>query len=133
MKYAQFTKVPVSQSKAEIEHLLTKYKADQFGAASDFATGAALVQFRYNGSIIRFEVCLANLDEQQIRQSWRALVLAIKSKLESVESGIETFEEAFLAHVVMPNGATFGKVAIPQIQKALEDGRMPVDLLEWRG
>ncbi len=36
----------------------------------------------------------------------RALLLVIKAKLESVESGIETLEQAFLAHVVMANGQT---------------------------
>ena len=127
--YAQYTKVPISQSKAEIERILERYKADQFGSASDNETHRAMVQFRFNAKIIRFEMSLENLAEQQVRQRWRALLLAIKSKLESVESGIETFEEAFLAHVVMPDGRTFSKFAIPQIEQAALEGRMPQTLL----
>ena len=127
--YAQHTKVPITQSKGEIERTLERYKADQFGTASDSESQRAMVQFRFNAKIIRFEMSLGNLSEQQIRQRWRALLLAIKSKLEAVESGIETFEEAFLAHVVMPDGRTFGKVAIPQIEQAALEGRMPRNLL----
>ena len=45
--------------------------------------------------------------EQAVRQRWRALALVIKAKLESVESGIETTEQAFLANVVvMADGFT---------------------------
>src|SRR4029453_1820841 len=44
--------------------------------------------------------------EQACRQRWRALALCIKAKLESVESGIEEFEGAFMAQVVMPDGKT---------------------------
>lgn len=128
-QYAQYTKVPVSQTKAEIERILEKYKADQFGSATDAESGRAMIQFRFNTKVIRFEMTLQNLNEQQVRQRWRALLLAIKSKLESVESGIESFEEAFLAHVVMADGRTFGKLAIPQIEQAALEGRMPQTLL----
>lgn len=132
MRYAEKTRVPVSQSKNEIESLLAKYKADQFGSASDTMSGAAMVQFRYQGRIIRFEMMTKNLSEQQVRQRWRALLLGIKSKLECVESGIETFDDAFLSHIVMPDGRTFGKLAIPQIQQAITDGRMPTQLIEFK-
>lgn len=128
-QFAQYTKVPISQTKSEIEHVLEKYKADQFGSATDSESQRALIQFRYSAKIIRFEMSLANLNDQQMRQRWRALLLSIKSKLESVESGIETFEEAFLAHVVMPDGQTFGKLAIPQIEQAVLENRMPRTLL----
>ena len=52
-----------------------------------------------------------------MRQRWRALALCIKAKLEAVECGITSFEEEFLAHVVMPNGQTFGKLALAQIER----------------
>ena len=49
--------------------------------------------------------------EQACRERWRALVLCLKGKLESIESGIETFEQAFLAHTFLPSGETFGEWA----------------------
>lgn len=128
-QFAQYTKVPVSQTKTEIERILERYKADQFGTATDAETQRAMIQFRFAQKIIRFEVTLANLNEQQVRQRWRALALAIKSKLEAVESNIETFEEAFLAHVVMPDGRTFGKFAIPVIEQAILENKMPRTLM----
>jgi len=63
--------------------------------------------------------------EQACRQRWRALNLAILAKLEAVEAGITTFEEEFLAHLVLPNGKTVGQWAVPAVGKALSDGKMP--------
>lgn len=48
----------------------------------------------------------------------------IKAKLESIESGIETFEDAFLAHIMMPDGATVGEHAKPMIARSYESGTM---------
>lgn len=51
---------------------------------------------------------------QMKRQRGRALMLVIKAKLESIESGIETLEQAFLANIVMADGATvFDRVQEP--------------------
>lgn len=133
MSYAAKTKVPVDRTRVEIENTLRRYKADQFGSAIDNDAHRAMIQFRCQMRIIRFEMELPHNNDQRLRSKWRALCLAIKAKLESVESGIETFEEAFLAHVVMPNGQTFGKVAIPQIQTAIESGVMPRTLIEFKG
>ena len=132
MAYATRTVVTVEKSRAEIEQILKRYKADQFGSAIDNGAHRAMIQFRCQGRIIRFEMELPQT-EQKLRSRWRALCLALKAKLESVESEIETFEEAFLAHVVMPNGDTFGNVAIPEINRAIESGVMPKTLIEYKG
>jgi hypothetical protein len=63
--------------------------------------------------------------EQVCRQKWRALALVVKAKLEAVESGITTFEEEFLAHIVLPDGRTFGAWARPQLNEAYATRRMP--------
>lgn len=52
-------------------------------------------------------------------------MLAIKSKLESVESGIEQFDEAFMAQIVLPDGRTMAEYAMPQIAKSYTSGTMP--------
>ena len=120
MPYAAKTKVPIERSRAEIEKVLTRYKADQFGSAIDNDAHRAMVQFRCQQRLIRFEMELPKAD-QQLRSRWRGLVLAIKAKLESVESGIETFEEAFMSHVVMPDGQTVGAHLTPAIAAAYKD------------
>jgi hypothetical protein len=63
--------------------------------------------------------------EQACRQRYRALSLAVKAKLESVEAGIETFEQAFLAHIVLPNNQTVGEWAELQVEQAYLSGKMP--------
>jgi hypothetical protein len=64
--------------------------------------------------------------DQATRSAWRALLLVIKAKLEAVETGITTFEDEFLAHLVLPNGQTVGEWAIPMIAEAYENGlRLP--------
>lgn len=62
------------------------------------------------------------------RQRWRALLLVIKAKLESVENAIETFEESFLGQIVMPNDQTVATIIRPQIGEAYKTGKMPKQL-----
>ena len=87
-------------------------------------TGRAVVSFRAQNRYIRFAMEIP-LIAQEERQRWRALVLVIKAKLEAVESGITTFENEFLAHIVLPDNRTVGEWLAPQIDSAYEEGGMP--------
>lgn len=67
----------------------------------------------------------------EARAAARELALAIKAKLVTVESGIETLEEAFLAHIVVPSDGRsrrFADVAIAAIARAYSspDGLPPL-------
>jgi hypothetical protein len=42
-----------------------------------------------------------------------------------VESGISTFEQEFLAHIILPDNSTVGDWIGPQIEQAYETGAMP--------
>lgn len=143
MAYAENTKVPIERSKAEIEKTLTRYGAQGF--AYGWQEEMAVVRFVIADRQVRFILPLPPLSEfardgrnrlrgkeaQQIaweqgcRQRWRALALAIKAKLEVVESGIATFEDEFLAHIMLPNGETAGNWMKPQIAQAYQSGKMP--------
>jgi hypothetical protein len=123
MRYARRTKVPVPRSRQELETLVLRYKADQFGSAFDREGGRAMVQFRIDQWLVRFILPLPSNSEQDQRQRWRALTLVVKAKLEAVESGITTFEEEFLPHIVMPTGQTVGEWAGPQLRDLKEQGR----------
>ena len=126
-KYASKTKVPVSQSKREIEDTLTRYGADQF--MQGWRDTDAAVGFRLHGRMVRFVVPMPDASEsgleQKMRQRWRALLLVIKAKLEAVESGITEFDEEFMAHIVMPDGLTIAEHIGPQIASAYESGKLP--------
>lgn len=125
-QFAAKTKVPVDQTRNEIERTLVKYGASRFAYFSE--DGRAIIVFEAEDRRLRFDLPLPQGDSDKIaqsrRQKWRALLLAIKSKLESVESGIETFEEAFLAHVVMPDGITVGQHARSGIESAYKSQKM---------
>ena len=125
MAYAERSKVSVGQSKADIEKLLKRYGASAF--ANMEREGLAQVAFTMEGRNILFRMQLPD-NEQQERSIWRALLLTIKGKLESAERGIETFEEAFLANIVMPDGQTVAEATMPAIQHHY-DGRTDVPLL----
>lgn len=121
--YASKTTVSPDRSRAEIESLVKKYGATQF--VSGYDVNAGFVGFMAKDRVVRFTVPLPKNTgsqreyEQQERTQWRKLLLAIKAKLESSLSGIETFEEAFLAQIIVPgNNETVGKWAREQLKQA---------------
>lgn len=142
--YAKDTTVDASRSREEIERTLVRYGADQF--MYGWRDKQALVEFKMNNRRIRFLLTLPSRDEfkfteikaivrsdkaqseayeQACRQRWRALLLVIKAKLESQESGIETFEEAFAMQTVLPDGSTAAEYFLPQVATAYKTNVMP--------
>lgn len=143
--FAENTSVSVEKSKAEIEKILSRYGATKFMYATEETR--SVVAFIANGKHVRFLLPLPDSNaeefrytptgrtrksntvnekyEQEIRRRWRALALSIKGKLEAVESGIMSFEEEFFAHIVLPNGKTVSEEALPMIETAYQNGRMP--------
>lgn len=126
-KYAVDTKVPVSQTRNEIEQTLTKFGASSFVFAIE-AKQAAVV-FECQGRRVRFNLPLPkDVTETRTarihRERWRALFMAIKSKLVAVDTEIETFEEAFLSHIVMADGSLVGDHARPALEQQYASGRM---------
>lgn len=137
-RFAETTRVPVSQSIAEIERVLSRYGADGFMSGWDRQRGIASLAFRVNARHVRFEIPMPKASDfrggdseverqmgQQERQRWRALLLVVKAKLEAVESKIATFDQEFMAHVVLPDGRTISQVILPQIEHAYITGKMP--------
>jgi hypothetical protein len=125
--YAAKTKVQGDQTRIEIERTLKRYGADRFAYFNE--DGRASILFEAHDRRIRFDLPLpvetrTGRDEQLVRSRWRALLLCIKAKLESVESKIESFEEAFLAHVVMPDGQTVAQHTLPRIEQVYAGGEI---------
>lgn len=147
-RYAADTKVPAKRSRDEIERTLERYGADQF-AYGWAETGDTVIGFRAHGRMIRFEMPMPDVAdyrdtaggirrsegaiEQAVakaeRQRWRALVLVIKAKLEAVESGIVSFEDEFLAHIVLPDGSRMSEWAQPQLERVYASGAMPASIM----
>ena len=127
MAYAARTKVPANRTRLEIEALMKKRGADQFLSGDDGKR--AILAFRLKGRQLRFTLPLATArNEQQIRSRWRALLLVIKAKLEAIDIGILTIEDAFLAETVLPDRSTVAEHMAPQIEAAYATGKMPPPL-----
>lgn len=151
MVYARGTTVEIDRSRMEIERTLKRYGADQFSYGSDDSRGVYVIQFRAHSRAVRFTLWrpksddneiqfvrkgtrrpanqIARAIEQRTKERWRALLLCVKAKLESVESHIETFDEAFMPHIILPDGQTASEWLSPQIAIAYETGQMPKQLL----
>ena len=127
MTYANRTAVSVDKSQKEIQKTLEKYGATGF--LFGVSSGQAICAFEMNSRRIKFVISVptgnSDKDKQKKRTSWRCLLLAIKAKLECAASGISTFEQEFLAYVVMPNGLTVGEDVIPKIESGYRSGNMP--------
>lgn len=146
MTYARDTSVSVGRSKEEIEHLLSRYGADQFLSGWDMQE--AHIAFRMHGKSVKLTLPLPdrNADEFQLtgsrkwrrsdadalkaweqacRARWRALKLIIQAKLEGIELGVSTFEREFLSDLMLPDGRTYAEHAIPAMERFYETGKMP--------
>lgn len=135
MSYAKHTSVPIDRSQGEIRKIISKHGAQGFVFGEQGPL--AVIGFEISGVRIKFLLPMptppsknatgASIKtyEQLCRSRWRCLVLAIKAKLECVETGITTLEQEFMAHIVLPSGETVGQAVLPQIAQSYKDGKMP--------
>lgn len=144
--YAEGTTVSPEKSQADIAGLLLKYGANGFSYGWD--DGKAAVMFRAHGRIVRFAVPLPEESERrfqvsaagrsrrdpraaydaEVRRRWRAMHLVIKAKLEAVETEGTTFEDEFMAHIVLPGGMTVADTIRERLELAYASGD-PVDIM----
>ena len=144
-RFAEGTEVSVEKSRAEIEKLITRYGATSTAFVNALRPRHDHVRGPATRRIV-FELLLPDIAdrkfdldgrrnlrtperrrdvwEQACRQRWRALALVIKAKLEAVASGITTFEDEFLAHIMMPDGQTVGAHVKPSIESWYTGGSM---------
>lgn len=67
--------------------------------------------------------------EQHRRQVGRALVLTVKAKIECIEAGIETFDDAFMSQLALPDGRTVGEMVRAEMTQIYLGGRSPPAML----
>jgi hypothetical protein len=127
-RYASKTKVPIDQSRLEIERTLERFGASSFAYAAK--PDSAAIMFEAGGRRIRITIGFPD-NERERRQKWRALLLVIKAKLESVESQIETLVSAFYANIVMPDGRTVYESTREHVAVAYETGRVQALLPDY--
>lgn len=149
MTYAHGTTVPVSRSRAELDELLKKHSASQRVFADDDEKGLEIVVFALAGRQYRLEVPLpkreafliftkqingaprryqrtpedvAKVHEQACRERWRAIVLLVKAKLETIAIGLSTVEQEFFANLQTYEGKSLYEVLRHRISANYETG-----------
>jgi hypothetical protein len=146
------TSVSVERSQGEIRKLLVRFGAQRlaFGEERDDAGQRwAAVTFQAKVYAVRMRVPLKLVDEREVnvkyrrarsrtrdeirdqlyeqeeKRIWRVLAWNLKARMVAVEESVETFEEAFLAHLLDPRS---GRTVYEHLA---EDGRieLPAPLL----
>jgi hypothetical protein len=138
-RYARETTVSVDQSRSELVRTLERYGAEEHGMLT--REKSVSIHFKMNGLVVEFEIPLPDKHSEEwwvtptgnrstsqetanrqytqaLRQRWRALNLYVKAQLEAVEVGILSFEDAFLAQIVLPGSdRTVGEVYVEELRK----------------
>lgn len=124
------TTVAVERSQGQIRELLARHGAREFGfgeAIDDVGEAWSAVTFTHHALRVRLRVKLKlpepklldakarrsrtktrddlmfEMAEQEAKRVWRIMAWNLKARMVAVDEGVETFEEAFLAHIVNPN------------------------------
>jgi hypothetical protein len=146
MPYAAKTSVPVERSRAQIEKLVNRHGGAEFGYMMGAREACIMFQARdrrilfripipevkkFQDRRLRYNRSLTAVEQQEteVRRRWRALLLCIKGKLEGVANGVEIFDDAFLAQIVLPNGRTVSEQIRGQVVEALKGGTPEIRLL----
>ena len=113
--YGAGTRVGVHRSRFELERVLDRHGATDFAFVE--AGASAAIQFAMDGRYVELALPLPDPNEphfthtasgrpravsaqerayeQALREHWRGLLLAVRGKLQSVESGLSTFDDEF--------------------------------------
>lgn len=131
-RYAARTAVPVEKTRGEIEKLIRANESTGFIYGS--AVGKAMIGFEYRGRRIKFVVEMPIVNKGKTNKSnvakeekrrWRSLLLLIKAKFESVNTGIVEFDREFLAHIVIEGDRTVGDTWVAQTREILSTAKLP--------
>lgn len=134
-RYAEDTRVPVTQSVEEIKRTVKKYGATDFAYVE--SQKKAGVAFVVNKHSVKLEVQYPDKTsqkrrDQKIRQKWRVLLLLVKGTFEAIENDLMSFEQAFMSSIVLENGQTLGERFLPELEAVISTGKIPLMLGDGR-
>ncbi|WP_336715436.1 hypothetical protein [Arthrobacter sp. USHLN218] len=144
--YVRGASITCAASRAEIQEMLSQYGATGFRTGSE--NGRTMIAFTADRRRFRFlyeppgtpEPAGAARSPQQrsfprpqgrdefSRRYWHKLSMLVRAKLEAVSAGIASFEDEFLAYMVLPGGETVAQNVRPGIARAYATGVRPASL-----
>jgi hypothetical protein len=114
---------------AEIQRILQRFGCNKFGTMTDWDAGVLMVQFEWHGAQVSFPANFKGYATAWLKENpwtsrksisqkeWEAKALEIgsiavysilrdwiKAQVTAVETGLISFEEVFMAHIMLPNG-----------------------------
>lgn len=125
-RYAAGTTVPVAKSRMEVEDLLTRHGAHQIVIGTDSRLRRGFVSWTVEDR--QYKLAIPPRQGRNVaqieREQWRTLVLLLKGKLEVIASGMVTFDQEFLAYMVLFDGTTVGEAVAPRIAEIYDTGKV---------
>lgn len=113
----------------DIQKVLRKFGCNKFATGEDYETGEVFIQFEHRGRPVGLKASAKGYAAAYLRenpwnhrrrtdkQHWEAKALEIgsiavysilrdwvKGQVSAIETGIMSFEESFLSHIMLPNG-----------------------------
>lgn len=113
----------------EIEKILREFKCTKFATGTDWEAGTVFIQFEHMGRMVSLQASAQGYARAWLRENpWnhrrkvskaqhesKALEIGgtavysilrdwVKGQTTAIETGILTFEEAFLSHMMLPSG-----------------------------
>lgn len=152
-RYAETTKVPIAQSRGEIDTLLRKWGCDGIQWTDEFTHNRVTLRFSWDHEgqpyMARFAITIPPIDPDDAinhttgmvseskqekaeakrgKVEHRILLLWLKAALNAVEAGIISAETLFLPFIEDQTGQTVAELLVPQFAKIphvglLGDGR----------
>ncbi len=139
-RYASTTKVPIAQSRGEIDKLLRKWGCDAIQWTDEFSEDRSTLRFSWAHDetkyLARFTIHIEPVDEDEVinfktggiaegklakaqaargKVEHRIMLLWLKAALNAVEAGIIDAETLFLPFLEDKTGQTVAEVLVPKL------------------
>lgn len=124
MPYAKKTKVPVSQTRGEIDKLLRAWGADMIRWTDIGSQERVSLEFLWQHDGDSYLARFAMDVEGGAQPEHRLLLLWLKASFNSIEAGLVSAETIFLPFLVGQDGQTVADVALPKMRTMLTAGAL---------
>lgn len=153
-RYAKRTTVSVSKSVDELKKLVRIYGGSNFAYVE--SEEMAAIAFKISNRSIKFKLDFRSQNDRRYthteskgkertqkaayelweldcRQKWRVLVLLVKATFEAVYTDLMDFDAAFMSAIVTNSGKTIAEQILPQLEKVISTGKMPLMITDGGG
>lgn len=129
-RHAESTRVPIAQTRSEIERLLRDWECDGVRWTDHFKEGRTELEFVWTPDgaeysfLARFELAMdLELRDEKREQEWRrihrVLRVYLMGQFNAVEAGLLSLEQVLLPHLVVANHRTVADHLLPELPRLM--------------